>query len=78
MHATAYGVRMMAAACVWSKKGASYFASVRSSAALHDEKGLTHFEDNFSDVTCKEIHRISACCNSHEFLPSIDEHDRAR
>ena len=39
---------------------------------------MANFEDDFGDVTCKEINRSLTCHSPHEVLPMIDEHNRMR
>ena len=64
--------------CTLSQMGLFYFTSECSNTEIHDEKCLTHFEDYWGDVTCKEINQPSICHNLCKFLPLEDEYDRGR
>ena len=56
--------------------GVSYFVSTRWSAEIHEKKRMVNVEDNFVNVSHKEIRISSARHNFHEVLLLIDEHNR--
>ena len=62
----------------WSQRGVSYMISSYGSTDVHPDKYLSHFEDNFGNVTAKEINRLRISNLLYEYLPLIDKHNKYR
>ena len=56
----------------------SYFVTTCRRTETHEGKYLANFEDDFGNVTCKEINRPSICHFSCEVLPITYERNRMR
>ena len=78
MKTTISDVPIYIIAYAWSQRGVSYVVSTCGSTAPHQDKYLSHFEDDFGNVTAKEINRPSICNFLYEYLPLIDEHNKQR
>jgi len=50
--------------------------STCGSTAAHPDKYLSYFEDDFGNVTTKEINRPRISNFLYEYLPLIDEHNK--
>ena len=61
-----------------SQRGVSYMISICESTEVQDKKYLSHFEDDFGNVTYKELNRPHICHFIYEFVPLIDEHNKQR
>ena len=46
--------------------GASCFVSACGSVETHEDKSVANFEDDFGNVSCKDINRISMFNSSYE------------
>ena len=60
----------------WSQTGVSYMISTCGSNALHSDKYLLNFEDDFGNVTANEINRPRISNVLYEYLSLIDEHNK--
>ena len=78
MHTTISDVPILILAYAWSQRGVSYMVSTCGSTAPHQDKYLSHFEDDFGNVTAKEINRPCVSNFLYEYLPLIDEHNKQR
>ena len=56
----------------------SYFVSTCRTREAHKDKHLANFEEDFGNVTCKEINRPSICHFLCEFLRIMHKHNRIR
>ena len=76
--ATIAGVKLFALAYAWSQRGVSYFLSTCGETTPHEQKYLSHYEDDFGNVRVNEIDRPSVAHFLYEYLPLIDEHNKQR
>ena len=76
MKTTIAEVELIAIACAWSQRGVAYFISSCGSTEMHDEKYVSNYEDDYGNITCKEINRPKICHFLCEFFPIIDEHNK--
>ena len=72
------GIKILVLAYAWSQRGVSYMISTCGSTSVHADKYLSHFEDDFGNVTSKEINRPKVSHFLYEYLPLIDEHNKQR
>lgn len=72
------GVNMFAVAFAWSQKGMAYFLSTCGSTRPAPELYVTNFEDDFGNITFKEIQRPWISYFLYNYLPLIDEHNKMR
>ena len=67
-------VKTMAISCSRSQRGTSYFVSTCGIRKNHKNKRIAKLEDDFGNVTCKEINMPSISHKLCEILLMIDEH----
>lgn len=78
MKAVIAEVDVFVMAYAWSNKGVSYIVSTCGTTVQHMEPYVSKFEDVFGNVNTKELARPTIAHILYEFLPSIDEHNKAR
>lgn len=69
---------MYAMAYAWSQKGIAYMVSSCGKTVAHEELYISRFEDEFGQVNSKQLPRPAIAHFVYEFLPLIDEHNKAR
>ena len=57
MKTTIAEVEPIAIACAWSQRGVAYFISSCGSTEIHDEKHASNYEDDYGNITYKEINK---------------------
>ena len=62
----------------WSQRELSYMISTCGSTATHPDNYLPNFEDDFGNITAKEINRPRISNFLYECLPYIGEHKKQR
>ena len=72
------GVDLFVMAHAWSAKGVAYFVSTCGTTVQHEKAYLSKYEDAYGNVQEKELPRPSIAHFLYEFLPLIDEHNKAR
>ena len=70
------GIPIYIIAYALSQRGVSYMISTCGSTAPHQDKYLSQFEDDFGNVTAKEINRPCISKFLYDYLPLIDEHNK--
>jgi hypothetical protein len=78
MKATISGVDLFLLAYAWSNQRAAYIVSSCGTTVQHETPYLTHFTDDFGNVTFKEIPRPSIAHFYFELCPLIDNHNKDR
>jgi len=78
MQAEISGVELFVMAYAWSIKGISYIASTCGKTVRHSVNYQSSFEDAYGNVATKELARPAVAHMLYEFLPLIDEHNKAR
>jgi hypothetical protein len=63
-------------AYTWSQKGISYILSTCGSMEPSPNMYRSYFQDEFGNVSYKEINRPSIAPLLFDYLPSIDEHNK--
>jgi hypothetical protein len=77
-HTTISGVELIAMAYAWSQRGISYILSTCGSTAPAEKMYLSYFEDDYGNVSSKEISRPELAHLLYDYLPLIDEHNKQR
>ena len=65
-------------AFAWSAKEISYMVSTCGTTVRHEKSYISKFEDKFGNVASKDLARPAVVHVFFEFLPLIDEHNKAR
>jgi hypothetical protein len=78
MQTTIADVEIFAMAYAWSQKGVAYMISSCGTTVMHEHPYLSRYEDDFGNVQEKELPRPTVAHMLYEFLPLIDEHNKAR
>ena len=78
MKATISEVELFIMAYAWSNKGISYIVSSCGTTIRHERDYVSKFEDGFGNTDCKALARPAIAHMLYEFLPLIDEHNKAR
>ena len=78
MKSTISEVDIFVMAYAWSNKGISYFVSSCGTTIRHERNYMSKFEDEMGCVQAKELARPQVAHMLYEFLPLIDEHNKAR
>jgi hypothetical protein len=78
MQAAIGGVDLYVMAYAWSSKGLAYMVSSCGKTVMHVDPYIPRFEDEYGNVQEKELPRPTVAHMLHEFLPLIDEHNKAR
>ena len=72
------GVPLFVMAYAWSNRGVSYIVSSCGTTIPHEQVYTSRFEDDYGNVTEKELPRPTVAHVLYEFLPLIDEHNKSR
>ena len=78
MKATISEVDLYIMAYAWSNKGVSYMVSTCGTTVQHEKHYMSSYEDEFGNRATKELARPAIAHMLYEFLPLIDEHNKAR
>ena len=78
MKATIAEVDLYIMAYGWSNCGIAYFVSTCGTTIRHEIDYRTSFDDGFGNISSKPLPRPSIAHFLYEFLPLIDEHNKAR
>lgn len=78
MTTTIAGVDLYVMAYAWSQKGIAYMVSSCGTTVTHESAYISKFEDEFGNVSSKELPRPAIAHMIYDFLPLIDEHNKAR
>ena len=78
MQTSIAGVELIAMAYAWSQKGVVDMISLYGKMVMHEEPYLSRYEDDFGNVQEKELPRTTVAHMLYEFLPLIDERNKAR
>ena len=78
MQANIEGVELYVMAYAWSSKGVAYMVSSCGKTVRHEQSYISCFEDEYGNVQEKELPRPAQAHMLYEFLPLIDEHNKAR
>ncbi|KAL7549478.1 hypothetical protein ACHAWF_012745 [Thalassiosira exigua] len=78
MKTTISGVDLFIMAYAWSNRGVAYMVSSCGKTVRHSQNYTSRFEDDFGNVQVKELPRPTIAHFLYEFLPLIDEHNKAR
>ena len=78
MQTTIADVEIFAMAYAWSQKGVAYMISSCGTTIMHESPYLSRYEDDYGNVQEKELPRPTVAHMLYEFLPLIDEHNKAR
>ncbi len=78
MKATISEVDLFVMAYAWSNKGIAFFVSSCGTTIRHEKNYYSKFEDEMGCVQAKELARPEVAHMLYEFLPLIDEHNKAR
>ena len=78
MQANIGGVDLYVMAYAWSSKGVAYMVSSCGKTVMHTDPYISRFEDEYGNVQEKELPRPTVAHMLYEFLPLIDEHNKAR
>ena len=65
-------------AYAWSNRGVSYIVSLCGTMIPHEKLYTSRFEDDYGNVTEKELPCPTVAHVLYEFLPLIDEHNKSR
>jgi len=72
------GVKVVAMAYAWSQIGISYILSTYGSTEPSDKLYMSYFEDDFRNVSSKEVSRLKLAHLIYDYLPLINEHNKQR
>ena len=78
MKTTIAGVDLFVMAYAWSQKGVAYFVSTAGKTIRHSTNYISRFEDEYGNVHEKQLPWPTIAHLLYEFLPLIDEHNKAR
>ena len=78
MQAAIGGVHLYVMAYAWSLKGVTYMVLSCGKTVMHVDPYISHFEDEYGNVQEKELPRPTVAHMLYEFLPLIDEHNKAQ
>ena len=78
MKATISEVNVFVMAYAWLNRGVAYMVSSCGSTVRHEQNYRSKFEDEYGNVVVKELPRPTVAHLLYEFLPLIDEHNKAR
>ena len=78
MKATISGVDLFLMAYAWSQKGIAYILSTCGTTVRHSIDYRSKFPDGFGNTDSRSYPRPSVAHFLYEFLPLIDEHNKAR
>ena len=78
MNANISNVDIFVMAYAWSAKKTSYMVTTCRTTVRHEKSYISKFEDKFGNVASKELARPAVAHVLFEFLPLIDEHNKAR
>ena len=78
MKATISEVDLFVMAYAWSARGVSYIVSTCGTTVQHEIPYVSRFEDEFGHTSTKDLARPSIAHIMFEYLPLIDEHNKAR
>ncbi|KAL7525905.1 hypothetical protein ACHAXR_002386, partial [Thalassiosira sp. AJA248-18] len=78
MTAKISGVDLYIMAYAWSNKGIAYIVSTCGTTVRHEKNYYASFEDAYGNRCTKELPRPAIAHMLYEFLPLIDEHNKAR
>jgi hypothetical protein len=76
MIATISGVKVAAMAYAWSQRGISYILSTRGSIEPSDKLYMSYFEDDFGNVSSKDVSHLKLAHLIYDYLPLINEHNK--
>ena len=71
-------VKLFIMAYAWSNQGIRYLVSTCGKTVCHEKNYYSSFEDAYGNVQTKELARPAIAHMLYEFLPLIDEHNKAR
>jgi hypothetical protein len=71
-------VSVIAVAYAWSQRGITYILSTCGSTEPSDELYTSYFEDEYRNVSSKQILRPKLAHFLYEYLPLVDEHNKQR
>ena len=69
-------VPILVLAYAWNQRGVSYTISTCGSIGVHEATYLSHFEDDYGNVSSKEINRSKVSYFLYDYLPLIDKHNK--
>jgi len=72
------GVKVVAMAYAWSQIGISYILSKYGSTEPSDKLYMSYFEDDFRNVSSKEVSHLKLAHLIYDYLPLINEHNKQR
>ena len=78
MQTTIAGMELIAMAYAWSQKGVAYMISSCGTTVMHEHPYLSRYEDDFGNAQEKELPWPTVAHMLYEFLPLMDEHNKAR
>jgi hypothetical protein len=78
MKATISGVDMFLTAYAWSQKGIAYILSTCGTTVRHENDYVAKHQDGYGNVDSRLLARPAIASFLYEFLPLIDEHNKAR
>ena len=78
MKAVISGVDLFIMVYVYSNKRVAYFVSTSGMTVRHSISYKSRFEDGYGNPTFKLLPRPAIAHFAYEFLPLIDEHNKAR
>ena len=78
MITTISNVSVIAVAYAWSQRGITYILSTCGSTEPSDELYTSYFEDEYRNVSSKQILRPKLAHFLYEYLPLVDEHNKQR
>ena len=78
MKATISEVDLFIMAYAWSNKGIAFMVSTCGTTVQHERNYMSNYEDEFGHRATKELARPAIAHMLYEFLPLIDEHNKAR
>jgi hypothetical protein len=71
------GVQLYAIAYEWSARGVAYMVSSCRKTVAHEDAYVLRFEDEYGNVQKKELPVPTVAHSLYNFLPLIDEHNKA-
>jgi hypothetical protein len=71
------GVDLYVMEYAWSSRGVAYMVSSCGKTVMHEQSYVSRYEDEFGIVQEKELQRPPVAHFLYEFLPLIDEHNKA-
>ena len=77
MQAVTGGVDLYVMAYVWSSKGVAYMVSSCGKTVMHVDPYILGFKNEYCNVQEKELSCPTVAHMLYEFLPLIDEHNKA-